>query len=166
VLRLIDGLRRSPGRNGAPSLGMLLISHDLSSLAGIADRVVVLYRGRIVEEGPIQEVFENPQHPYTALLIASAPSVRREHRIVPAQLRRPLDDPNAVPTVDQAAGRQVQAGTAEGCSFAPRCRFATSACEQVPSLEERDGRAVACHARDTWRSQLEPVSSAPVVQSA
>ena len=73
VLRLIDELRRDR------SLAVLLISHDLSSLAGIADRVVVLYRGRVVEEGPIAEVFTRPRHPYTALLIASAPSVRREH---------------------------------------------------------------------------------------
>ena len=70
----------------------MIISHDLVSLAGIADRVVVLYRGRIVEDGPVGQVFTAPRHPYTALLMASAPEragsdrplsvhqLRRDHR--------------------------------------------------------------------------------------
>ena len=94
ILRLLAGLRDSL------SLPIVIISHDLSSLAGIADRVVVLYRGRIVEDGPVSQVFSAPRHPYTALLMASAPSVRSQggppltvhqsasHRRRPAAARR------------------------------------------------------------------------------
>ncbi len=71
VLRLLDELRTSLG------LPIVIISHDLSSLAGIADRVVVLYRGEIVEDGPASQVFTAPAHPYTQRLIASAPSLSK-----------------------------------------------------------------------------------------
>jgi ABC-type glutathione transport system ATPase component len=69
ILRLLAELRDSLG------LPIVIISHDLSSLAGIADRVVVLYRGRIVEDGPVSRVFAQPEHPYTQLLLSSAPRV-------------------------------------------------------------------------------------------
>jgi len=132
VLRLIDELRRDL------SMAILLISHDLSSLAGIADRVVVLYRGRVVEDGPIAQVFNEPRHPYTALLIASAPSVRREHRLLPAQLR--------TLTPVRVSG---------GCVFADRCRFADADCDVQPALEPvAPGRSVSCHHHSTWRESL------------
>jgi ABC-type glutathione transport system ATPase component len=67
VLRLLDELRTSLG------LSVLIISHDLSSLAGAADRIAVLYRGQLVEYGVAEQVFTRPRHPYTALLMASAP---------------------------------------------------------------------------------------------
>ncbi|QIQ01051.1 ABC transporter ATP-binding protein [Streptomyces liangshanensis] len=117
VLSLLDRLRREL------DLAVVVISHDLSSLAGIADRVAVLYRGRLVEQGPISEVLEHPRHPYTALLTASAPSVRREHRLLPAQLR---------PDPVLAAGRTPWPDD-EGCVFAPRCRFAGPACREEPA---------------------------------
>ncbi|WP_326812813.1 ABC transporter ATP-binding protein [Streptomyces scopuliridis] len=138
VLSLLDRLRRELG------LAVVVISHDLSSLAGIADRVAVLYRGRLVEQGPISEVLEHPRHPYTALLTASAPSVRREHRLLPAQLsparsREPWPDD-------------------EGCVFAPRCRFAGPECrdEPRPAAVAEAGRShsVACHHADRWRDLL------------
>jgi ABC-type glutathione transport system ATPase component len=71
VLRLLDELRTSLG------LPIVIISHDLSSLAGIADRVAVLNRGEIVEDGPASQVFTAPAHPYTQRLIASAPSLTK-----------------------------------------------------------------------------------------
>jgi ABC-type glutathione transport system ATPase component len=71
VLRLLDELRTSLG------LPIVIISHDLSSLAGIADRVAVLYLGEIVEDGPASQVFTAPAHPYTQRLIASAPSLSK-----------------------------------------------------------------------------------------
>jgi ABC-type glutathione transport system ATPase component len=71
VLNLLSELR------GSLNLPIIIISHDLSSLAAIADRVVVLYRGRIVEDGPIDNVFAAPRDPYTALLIASIPKLSR-----------------------------------------------------------------------------------------
>jgi peptide/nickel transport system ATP-binding protein len=69
VLELLARLRDERG------LGVLFISHDLGSVAGIADRIVVLYRGRVVEEGPTARVILQPQHPYTRLLLGSAPTL-------------------------------------------------------------------------------------------
>jgi oligopeptide/dipeptide ABC transporter ATP-binding protein len=133
VLRLLDELRTTL------SLPVLVISHDLSSLAGVADRVVVLYRGRIVEDGPIGEVFAHPRHPYTALLVASAPSVTHHKPLSPHQLRRSPDDP-AAPT-----------GTA-ACVFATRCPFATDVCAtQPPTTTVTAGWTVACHHSEQWR---------------
>ncbi len=126
ILRLFDDLRTELG------LTIVVISHDLSSLAGIADRIAVLYRGRLVEQGPTRDVLTAPGHPYTALLTASAPSVRREHRISLSALR---PDPDGPPWTDTG-----------GCAFAPRCRFATAVCATVPELSTVDGeRRVACH---------------------
>ncbi|MER5946535.1 ABC transporter ATP-binding protein [Streptomyces sp. NPDC001904] len=135
VLALLDRLRRELG------LAVVVISHDLSSLAGIADRVAVLYRGRLVEQGPIGAVLERPRHPYTALLTASAPSVRAEHRLLPAQVRAPGD---REPWPD---------GT--GCVFAPRCRFADDTCRTEPGTVRTDERTVACHHAETWRDRID-----------
>src|ERR1700736_2115973 len=116
ILRLLGDLR---DRLGLP---IVIISHDLSSLAGIADRVVVLYRGRIVEDGPVGQVFTRPRHPYTALLMASAPSVRHDRELSVRQLRRTTADP------EPPAG-------ARSCVFAARCPFAIDACAVQPPLE-------------------------------
>jgi len=132
ILRLLGQLRDSLG------LSIVVISHDLSSLAGIADRVVVLYRGRIVEDGPVEQVFAAPRHPYTALLMASAPSVRHDRPLSPHQLRRTDADPGPVTGPD-------------ACVFAARCPFAADACAAQPALETVDGRwSVACHRREEW----------------
>ncbi|GAA2011052.1 hypothetical protein GCM10009839_01320 [Catenulispora yoronensis] len=72
VLRLLADLRDTTATS------VLVISHDLPSLAGVADRVAVLHRGRVVEEGPVRQVLEDPQDPYTARLVAAAPRLRRE----------------------------------------------------------------------------------------
>jgi len=150
VLRLLDRLR------GELDLGVVLISHDLSSLAGVADRVAVLYHGHLVEQGPIGAVLERPAHPYTALLTASAPSVRREHRLRPAQLR---PDPDRVPDggPDHGPGGQ-------GCVFAERCRFADPACRARPVLapvaDAAGSRTAACHHAGTWRAALAPARTA------
>ena len=129
VLNLLDRLRRDL------DLAVVIIAHDLSSLAGIADRVAVFYRSRLVEQGPIRDVLENPAHPYTALLTASAPSVapsttaaagrrtprrradggaRRLDRRRRLRLRRPLPlRPRRLPraaapsTLDPAAAREA-----------------------------------------------------------
>jgi oligopeptide/dipeptide ABC transporter ATP-binding protein len=134
ILRLLDQLRTTLG------LSIVIISHDLSSLAGIADRVAVLYRGRIVEEGPVAEVFSAPRHPYTALLLASAPSVRHDRPFSLHQLRR--EDSEDLPPI--APG---------GCVFSARCRFAVSACAVQPALETAATRwEVACHRAAEWPS--------------
>ncbi|WP_420719648.1 oligopeptide/dipeptide ABC transporter ATP-binding protein [Streptomyces sp. RTd22] len=155
MLGVLDRLRRELG------LAIVVISHDLSTLAGIADRVAVLYRGRLVEQGPVGDVLERPSHPYTALLTASVPSVRRERALLPAQLR---PRPDREPWPD-----------GEGCVFAPRCRFANAHCrdEPRPVAPPVDGtgelapdRTVACHHATTWRAGLaaeEPLTDKAVV---
>jgi oligopeptide/dipeptide ABC transporter ATP-binding protein len=132
VLRLLDELRSSLG------LPIVIISHDLSSLAGIADRIVVLYGGRIVEDGPVGQVFAAPRHPYTALLMASAPSVRH-------------DQPFSLPQLRRTGAGPVPPEGPDACVFAARCPFTASACAQQPPLEAVEGRwSVACHRREEW----------------
>ena len=132
ILRLLDDLRNSLG------LSILIISHDLSSLAGSADRVAVLYRGQVVEHGPVGHVFTAPRHPYTALLMASAPSVRHDRPFEVRQLRRGTADAPAV-------------ASADGCVFAPRCPFAVAACAVRPQLQPvADQSGVACHRHGEW----------------
>ncbi len=130
ILRLLDELRNSLG------LSILIISHDLSSLAGVADQVAVLYRGQIVEYGPADRVFTAPLHPYTALLMASAPSMRHDRPFTLRQMRRSGPRP-AVP--------------ADGCVFADRCPFAVAGCAVRPPLEQvAYGRDVACVRYAEW----------------
>ncbi len=132
VLRLLDELRNSLG------LAILIISHDLSSLAGIADRAVVMYRGRIVEDGPVDRVFVTPRHPYTALLMASAPSVQHDRPFSLDQLRR--GDSGLLPPAGPGA-----------CVFADRCPFAAEDCAAQPPLAAIGERwSVACHRHDEW----------------
>jgi oligopeptide/dipeptide ABC transporter ATP-binding protein len=132
ILRLLQQLRDSLG------LPIVVISHDLSSLAGVADRVVVLYRGRIVEDGPVEQVFAAPRHPYTALLMASAPSVRHDRPLSLRQLRRTDADP-------------APPASPDACVFAHRCPFAAGACAAQPALETVEERwGVACHRREEW----------------
>ena len=117
VLRLLDRLREELG------LAVVIIAHDLSSLAGIADRVAVFYRGRLVEQGPITDVLDRPAHPYTALLAASAPSVLHEDRLHPQDVRVSIED----------LGDREHWLSPEACVFAPRCRFAHDACTLTAS---------------------------------
>lgn len=130
ILRLLASLRDRLG------VAIVVIAHDLGSLAGIADRVIVLYRGHVVEDGPIHSVFGRPRHPYTGLLLASAPTTG-ERPLDPARLR-------AVRNVDTTAG---------GCVFAHRCAFATKQCRIEPALRTIFTQwRVACHHEQTWWS--------------
>ncbi len=106
----------------------LLITHDLGAAAAVADRVAVLYAGRILESGPCRDVFAAPRHPYTRALLRAYPDMGN-----PKDLQR-------IP------GRTVR--NAPGCPFHPRCTQKTAVCaERVPELKPggADGRAVACH---------------------
>lgn len=104
-------------------MGILLITHNLGVVAEIASRVAVMYAGKIVEEGPVMEVFRSPKHPYTLGLLASMPRVdsfgsHARLEAIPGNIPSPLMLP-------------------PGCSFAPRCRFAIARCSTVdPPLEE------------------------------
>ncbi len=113
-------------------VGMLLISHDLSVLADISDRIAVMYGGRVVEHGPADQLFTAPLHPYTAALSAAFPRVGDPAaRYAPSGLAGDPPDPRELPP---------------GCSFAPRCPRVVDACREAepPLLEHVAGRAVAC----------------------
>ncbi len=131
VLNLLDRLRRDLG------VAVVIIAHDLSSLAGIGDRVAVFYRSRLVEQGDLHDVLTRPAHPYTALLVASAPSLGERAALRPADVR-----------VERAATGPADPG---GCVFADRCRFAFSACATQPQLLEVGERwSAACHIAARW----------------
>ena len=128
ILALITGLVRETG------VGMLIISHDLSVLADVCDRVAVMYAGRIVETGTAAQVFTDPLHPYAAALSAAFPRIGDPaSRYAPVGLAGDPPDPRALPS---------------GCSFSPRCPLAAAACRYVePPLETHgdDRRTVACY---------------------
>ncbi|MCB8837048.1 ABC transporter ATP-binding protein [Aurantimonas sp. VKM B-3413] len=109
---------------------LVLITHDLGVVAGIADRVVVMYAGRVVEEAGVDALFERPAMPYTAALIRSIPRVDREVEAVEPIPGRPPD--------------LIHPPT--GCPFHPRCRFAEDKCrrERPPLAEVEPGRRAAC----------------------
>jgi peptide/nickel transport system ATP-binding protein len=116
------------------AMGLLLITHDLAVVAQVADRAAVMYAGRVVEEGRVENLFARPQHPYTAGLIGAV----------------------ALDLVEPGSRLPEIGGTVPsllalppGCAFAPRCARAVSACTgSVPSLEHRDtsGQRSACFA--------------------
>ena len=119
-------------------LTYLFISHDLGVIRHVSDRVVVMYLGRVVESGPTAEIYERPNHPYTAALIAEVPRIDARHRsYVP--IRGEIPSPLAPPT---------------GCHFHPRCPHAFARChDEVPLLREiAPGRLSACHLNDIPRS--------------
>ena len=106
----------------------------------------MLYRGRIVEDGPVDQVFAAPEHPYTALLMAPAPSVRHDRELSPQQLTRTVAEAVALPQALLAALDGPAA-----CVFASRCAFAAQPCAAQPLLVPAgDGRHVACHRHDEW----------------
>jgi len=124
ILDIIDDLRISHG------IGVVLVSHSLATVADVADTVIVMYAGRVVERGPCHEVFANPLHPYTWGLLDSIPALGAERaRLVPI--------PGAPPS---------QTDPPPGCRFAPRCAYRIDACTaSLPELAERgDGHADAC----------------------
>jgi len=111
ILELLQKLRRELG------LGLLFITHDLGVVAQVADRVSVMYAGRIVEEGPAKEVLGSPRHPYTQGLLAASPRLERG-KLTPI--------PGSVPQL---------VALPPGCAFEPRCEFRRSECSvAVPEL--------------------------------
>ncbi|MEN0041657.1 MAG: ABC transporter ATP-binding protein [Pseudomonadota bacterium] len=107
---------------------MIWITHDLAVVAGLADRISVMYAGRIVEQGGIDDVIDRPRHPYTVGLLGSVPTAnRRGERLF--QIEGMTPNMLALP---------------EGCAFAPRCRARTSVCSNEPPIEDIDGRRLRC----------------------
>lgn len=118
ILRLIEALNRD--RN----LSVVLITHDLGIVAELADRVVVMYAGHIVEDAPLNELFYNPQHPYTWGLLGS---IAR------------LDEPRPDRLAQIGGSPPSLLNPPTGCRFAPRCKYAFDTCTQPPALESRTG---------------------------
>ncbi|HWG02326.1 MAG TPA: oligopeptide/dipeptide ABC transporter ATP-binding protein, partial [Trebonia sp.] len=124
MLELIKGLAAQRARS------FVFISHDLATVRGFCDRVVVLYLGRVVEEGPTAQVFDAPLHPYTRALLASAPRLRGDAGGRGAGLSHDID----------------QAEATSGCPLIPRCPHAVAACGQPQELRAyAPGRMAACH---------------------
>ena len=114
---------------------IVFITHDLSVVAETAQRVVVMYAGRKVEEAAVADLFARPQHPYTLGLMGSIPKLAA--RALSGERGRLAEIPGVVPSLRQEI---------PGCTFAPRCPFAKERCRvETPELESRDeGRLVAC----------------------
>jgi oligopeptide/dipeptide ABC transporter ATP-binding protein len=136
ILRLLDNLNRD--RN----LSVVLITHDLGVVAELADRVVVMYGGQIVEDATLDEIFYNPQHPYTWGLLGS---IARLDEPRPERLTQIVGQPPSLlnpPT---------------GCRFAARCKYAFDKCTQPPALEARLGDAT--HLDRCWLTPAEKLES-------
>ena len=125
VLVLLNKLKKDV------STGILFITHDLGVVAEIADRVIILYSGRKVEEGSIEAIFAKPLHPYTVGLMKAVPNVDEDDFDI-----QPI--PGTFPNITEEIG---------GCRFHPRCPYATERCRtEVPAeLEIEPGHTVSCH---------------------
>jgi oligopeptide/dipeptide ABC transporter ATP-binding protein len=125
VLSLLDGLRRDG------HMGILMITHDLSTAAHFADRIAVMYLGRIVEHGPASDVVHRPHHPYTKALLSVVPARDPRVRATPQLLTGETPNPVDVPS---------------GCRFHPRCPVAVERCRtQDPPLRPPTGPAAPGH---------------------
>lgn len=124
ILDLINDLKEKL------DMGVLMITHDMGVVAEVADRVMVMYAGKKIEEGPVEEIFNNPSHPYTIGLLNSVPNV---------------DDPEfeLEPIPGNMPGLNEQIS---GCRFHPRCKFAMDKCKVVspPDFEISKGHSAKC----------------------
>ncbi|HEY0215826.1 MAG TPA: ABC transporter ATP-binding protein [Cellulomonas sp.] len=112
------------------AMSMLMVTHDMGVAARVADRIVVMYAGRIVEDGTPEQIFRAPRHPYTRGLLSCMPTLHGPRRHLLTSI------PGSVPSPAQLPG---------GCAFHPRCPLATSRCAgEDPALEARPDGAVAC----------------------
>jgi oligopeptide transport system ATP-binding protein len=127
--QILDTLRVMRAELG---MGVVLISHDMGVVAGLADRIVVMYAGRIVEQGLRAEMLRRPEHPYTAALLRCVPALSGP------RLERMPSLPGQAPDPSSAD---------QGCAFAPRCARAAERCraEMPPLRTLSPGREVACH---------------------
>ena len=125
ILRLLEQLRQDLG------LSLILITHDLSVIAETCDRTLVMYAGRVAEEGPVRKIFSAPRHPYTSKLLGAFPNIQAD--------RRSLDTISGLPPDLR--------DPPSGCRFHPRCPAAMAVCKEIvpPEVLFPDGVRVACH---------------------
>ncbi len=133
ILELISSICNEFGTS------LILITHDLGVVAGTADRVIVMYAGRVVEEAPTEELFANPRHPYTLGLLASVPRLDEKRQ---AELK----------TIEGAPPDLLK--PPPGCPFMPRCLFARSICRTMPPLDPLQGNAT--HRKACWPDITDP----------
>ena len=143
ILELLERLRRELG------LSLILITHDLSVIAETCDRVLIMYAGRVAEEGPVSRIFTAPRHPYTQKLLGAFPNIHADRRSLETIPGSPPDlrDPP------------------KGCRFNPRCPAVMDICREIepPEVVYPDGVRVACHLHVAGRDEAVGVSSAEVV---
>jgi peptide/nickel transport system ATP-binding protein len=141
VLELLKRLRRDFGSS------IILITHDMGVVGEMADRVLVMYAGRVVEQGRTEDIFDDPWHPYTWGLLASIPPL---HGKKPLRL---TSIPGTPPT---------PANLPPGCSFAPRCRWRFEPCLTPPPRRSEGERATLCfidpEEREALRRTVLPVT--------
>lgn len=127
-LKVLMDLKKERG------MSMLFITHDLGIVAEIADRVVVMYAGRVMEKARVEQIFENPRHPYTIGLLNSLPDFTKKKKLIPipGQIPGLIDPPS-------------------GCVFHTRCRFGKEICRKVIPKEAKveDGHVSACFFHDS-----------------
>src|ERR1700761_1185461 len=117
--QILDEMRRLSAETDT---GVIFVTHDLGVVADIADRVLVMYAGRLVEQGTVDEIFYDPQHPYTWGLLGSVPRVDR-------------DPPRRLPAIPGTPPSLARPG--KGCPFQPRCPHAFDRCQELPPLAPR-----------------------------
>jgi oligopeptide/dipeptide ABC transporter ATP-binding protein len=130
ILDLIDDLKQEL------EMGVIMVTHDMGVVAEVADRVMVMYAGEKIEEGDVESIFNNPQHPYTKGLLQSVPNVDDEdHELKPI--------PGTLPNLNEEIS---------GCRFHPRCEFASDQCRQHSphTFEVNESHAVRC-----WLQEVE-----------
>lgn len=127
--------------------GVVMITHDMGVVAEVADRVVVMYAGEVVEEGSVEKVFNDPQHPYTKGLLASVPNVDDDKFSIEAI-------PGTLPSLDE---------NISGCRFHPRCKFAMDKCKEKipPAFKVSEGHTSRCWLQEVNDDEhsREPVSN-------
>jgi len=132
ILNLFMDLQQRSG------VAYVFISHNLSVVEHIADRVMVMYLGRVVESAPKAALFARPLHPYTRALLSATPSIAAERRVTKIRLQGELPSALALP---------------DGCAFHTRCPYAAERCRsERPELRAVDGHQVACHFAETLPS--------------
>jgi len=140
VLDLMKDLQQEIG------MAILMITHDMGVIADVSDEVVVMYAGRVVEQGPPEEIFHNPLHPYTRGLLASIPILGKRSRT------RLTSIPGTVPHM---------LALPKGCPFRPRCRACMPKCSALPELRSISGsdRLVRCWLCDGTNTSNQDVQS-------
>ncbi|MFA9377197.1 MAG: ABC transporter ATP-binding protein [Lachnotalea sp.] len=136
--QILDLIRKL---NNGTGTAIIMITHDLGVVSELCERVIVMYTGRIVEDAPTEEIFENPLHPYTIGLISAIPRITKER--------------NPLMTIEGVVPNPTE--IIKGCSFSPRCKYATAQCktQEPPLVQVDENRKVRCWNFDVGNQKKE-----------